>query len=91
MTARARLAAHFKAHPYEWISALDLMQLGGLLAWRTRTSELRHAPYFMTIENDLHAVTKGEGRGVLHSRYRYVPSVPRQVNLPIEREEVAHG
>ena len=50
VTARDRLEAHFRSQPGRFISALTLMRIGGLLAFRTRISELRHQRG-LTIEN----------------------------------------
>ena len=41
MNACDRLEAHFRSKPGQFISALTLMKVGGLLAFRTRISELR--------------------------------------------------
>ena len=62
----AAVAAYFKARPGQWISALELAQVGGLLAWRTRVSECR-TQLGMQIQNKTHRV----GRK-LHSEYRWV-------------------
>lgn len=50
MSALDRTAAYFKARPNVWISAIDLMRIGGLLSFRTRVSELRRY-HAMDIEN----------------------------------------
>jgi hypothetical protein len=60
------LAAYFKARPGQWISALDLAKVGGLLSSRTRISELRYPPYLMDVRNRTRAVN-----GDTHSEYRY--------------------
>ena len=64
-----KLASYFQARPNEWISALQLMSVGGVLAFRTRISNIRKPPYSMDIENRI------ERRGrAKHSFYRYVPA-----------------
>lgn len=56
----------FHDRPGEWISALDLARVGGLLSWRTRVSECR-TMLGMVIDNRQYRV----GRK-LHSEYRWV-------------------
>lgn len=63
-----RLAAYFRAHPDEWVDAHVLLGIAGFAGWRTRCSELRHAPYFMTIENRTR-----RGQGYTESCYCYQP------------------
>ncbi len=58
------MAALFRAHPNEWLSALDIARMGGLLSSRTRISECR-TKLGMDIENE----TRNVGR-VKHSYYR---------------------
>jgi hypothetical protein len=53
-----RVATYFQQHPDEWIDGRTLAQIGGYAAWRTRLSELRRAPYLMTIENRVSTVRK---------------------------------
>lgn len=76
LTFRDAIAEHLKARPYTWVSAYDLMKIGGALAFRTRVSEARRQ-LSMRIEN---RVTR-DANGVAHSYYRFCPaesSVPRQ-------------
>src|SRR3990167_430078 len=83
-----RLAVYFRAHPDEWGDAHVLLGIAGFAGWRTRISELRHAPYGMTIENRMrrtrvHGRTCSEllfgeecdcaARTVTESCYRYRP------------------
>jgi hypothetical protein len=58
----------FRERPNTWISALDLMRVGGALSWRTRVAESRK-PRFggMYIVNRQERVD-----GVVHSFYRWV-------------------
>lgn len=46
--------------------------IGGAYGWRTRVSDLRRAPFFMTIENRQHTIETENGPAVI-SEYRYVP------------------
>lgn len=68
-TLREAVAAHFKAHPNEWVSAYTLMEIGGRMAWRTRVSDVRRMG--LTIENQV----QRDAKGVAQSFYRYVPPV----------------
>ena len=40
-TYAARLRAYFEARPRLWVTADQLVKVGGLCAWRSRLSELR--------------------------------------------------
>lgn len=64
-----RLAAHFQAHPNTWLDARGLLSVAGFGGWRTRVSDLRRAPYHMTIKNRTRRVG-----GYTTSEYRYVPA-----------------
>jgi hypothetical protein len=68
-TLREAVAAHFRAHPNQWVSAYTLMEVGGRMAWRTRVSDVRRMG--LTIENQV----QRDGAGVAQSFYRYVPPV----------------
>lgn len=41
MTYLEPTANYFRRHQDQWISAVDLTKVAGLLAWRSRVSELR--------------------------------------------------
>ena len=76
MTLRDAVAAHFKAHPNEWIDGLELARIGGAYAWRTRTAECR-TQLRMNIQNEQRKVGK-----ITVSLYRFVlPSQPVQAEL----------
>ena len=66
MTALDRTAAIFRRHRRTWVSALRLMQVGGLLAWRTRVSDCRTL-LGMRIEQRTERTPQGA-----RSFYRYV-------------------
>ncbi|MEY2873481.1 MAG: hypothetical protein RLZZ373_852 [Pseudomonadota bacterium] len=53
-----RIARMFRQRPGVWISALEFAPI--CLAWRTRISNLRYAPYSMVIEwrSEQHGRTK---------------------------------
>jgi hypothetical protein len=64
----ARLAAFFREHPNEWVSAFTIIAITGQpLAFRTRISNVRLG-YGMTIDNQLRTVERGKKA----SYYRYV-------------------
>jgi hypothetical protein len=67
-----RLAEHFRRNPNVNIDGRVLSRIAGYAAWRTRISELRHAPYFMTIVNTVSRVQVGD-ETFTESTYRYVP------------------
>lgn len=67
------LAAFFKARPNIWVSGLNLASIAGGYAWRTRVSDLRGAPFNMTIENRQRRVVEPGGRRFIVSEYRFVP------------------
>lgn len=68
-----RLAAHFKAHPHQWLPMYELAYIGGLGGFRTRISELRFSPWSMNIQNRTDSVVTDDGRHRKHSYYRYLP------------------
>ena len=51
MTFAARLAAHFRNKPNQWLNGLELAGIAGAYAWRSRCSDLRKPPFNMAIEN----------------------------------------
>lgn len=78
MTALDRIGDYMAAHPGEWVSALALMQVGGLLSFRTRLSELR-VQRGWRIDNRCRMVN-----GVKHSEYRYTAPAPTELPTWIE-------
>ncbi len=73
-TFRDAVAVHFKAHPNSWVSAYELMDLGGKMAWRSRVSNCR-TQLGMTIENRVRRLEDGEA----YSEYRYVVALREPV------------
>ncbi len=73
-TFTAAVLAYFKARPNVWIDARDLMELGGLMAWRSRISDARRIIEAEggRLENQQHRVFS---RTVI-SEYRYTPFTP---------------
>jgi hypothetical protein len=65
-----RMAQYFRLWPGDWLDVADLAAIGGIGGWRTRVSDLRHAPYGMTIEQRLIHWPDGRNR----SQYMYKPS-----------------
>jgi hypothetical protein len=66
-----RLADYFRARPGQWINGLHL-SFAGSYAWRSRVSELRRAPYFLTIRNRQTRVRAGD-HTVTVSEYAWIP------------------
>jgi hypothetical protein len=71
-TLNDRLAAHFRAHPGEWIDGKELATIAGGYGWRSRCSDLRKRG--MTVEN-----RQERRNGYTRSFYRYVPDLPTRV------------
>lgn len=67
MNGLDRTARLFRAHRRQWVSALDLMRVGGWCSWRTRISECRTL-FGMRIEHKTDVAANGTRR----SLYRYV-------------------
>lgn len=66
-----RLAAYFRAHPNEDVSAFTIIGITEQpLAFRTRISELRYGPWFMAIGWKPRPLANGKRA----SFYRYVPA-----------------
>lgn len=72
---RDAIAEHFKTHPNRWISASELAEIGGILAWRTRVSDCR-LTLEMHIENWLERSENLDGTVSVTSYYRYLPQAP---------------
>lgn len=69
-----RLAQFLRARPGVWIDGRTLATVAGSYAWRTRISELRRAPFSMTVENRQRRFVSELGKRFTVSDYRYVPS-----------------
>ena len=67
MSATARTATFFRRHRRTWISALQLLQVGGALAWRTELSRCR-TQLGMNIEWN---------KDIRRSKYRYAGKLRR--------------
>lgn len=62
----AAVAAYFRAHQGQWVSALEIAKVGGLLSSRTRVSECRTV-LGMDVENR----TERQPDGSTRSFYRF--------------------
>lgn len=71
----ARLARFLVAHRGEWIDGDILKRHGGKYAYRTRISDLRHAPWFLQIDNRVRTVEGEDGETFKVSEYRLVTHV----------------
>jgi hypothetical protein len=71
----AQLAAFFRARPNTWIDGRNLARIAGYAAWRTRCSDLRRAPYRMTIENRQRHV-RLDGQAFTVTEYRFAEEIP---------------
>lgn len=70
----ARLAEFFRSRPCQWVDGKTLSTIAGGYAWRTRVSDLRRAPFLMTIENRQRRIESRAGKFVTISEYSFVPS-----------------
>lgn len=68
MTFTDQVAHYFRSKPGEWIDGLEIAQIGGVYASRTRISECRRV-LGMRIENKVITLPNKSKR----SLYRYVP------------------
>ena len=76
---------YLRAHPQQWIPAVQFEGIGGRQAWRTRLSEARlkfQAAGEGTIENRQRNMRTDDREWVL-SEYRFVPTEP----LPMHVDE----
>lgn len=81
-TAWDRLERLFLQRPGEWLDGMLIARVAGVYAWRTRVSDLRYAPWHMTIENRQRRLRgkpepDGAWRVYTLSEYRYTPSEAR--------------
>ena len=67
----ARMARFFLAHEGQPIRHRELSAEFGCGGWRTRLSELRHAPWFMDIQNHQWNVYDLSGKRYRMSSYTY--------------------
>ncbi len=67
-----KLAQLFRANPERWIDGMQLADIAGRYAWRSRVSDLRKRG--MVIENRERKVN-----GFTVSEYRYVPAAQQEV------------
>lgn len=69
----------FLSRPYQWIDALEIAQVGGLLAWRTRISDARG------IVTERRSGSIEWNHDIKASAYRYVPVlVPTELAQQME-------
>jgi hypothetical protein len=81
VTRAERLAAFFRERPGCWVDGRALAPVAGSYAWRTRISDLRRAPFLMTIENRQRTI-QTEGGAITISEYRFVaPTMAQAVSL----------
>jgi hypothetical protein len=70
MTLCDRLAAFLQARPGQWVDGERLAQVAGKYAWRSRCSDLRKAPYHLTIVNRQRRLVSSTGRTYKVSEYK---------------------
>jgi hypothetical protein len=79
----ARLKAHLVANPNKWIPAIQLAEIGGQLAWRTRLSDLRRK-HGLDIQNRLRRTVTDDGAVAVVSEFLFTPGRSR-VSPPLHR------
>lgn len=67
-----RLARFFQQHPGEWVDGRALAMIAGNYAWRSRVSDLRRAPFLMTICNRQIRRKAPSGKRFVISEYKFV-------------------
>ena len=72
-TMASKVAALLQSKPDEWIDGREFLKIAGAYGWRTRISDCRRAPWFLTIENRQRRVN-----GYTVSEYRLVPAEDHQ-------------
>ena len=68
----AILAAYLTVRPNRWIDGKELATIAGGYGWRSRCSDLRRAPWNLTIENRQERVKLPNGQRFTRSLYRLV-------------------
>lgn len=66
------VAAHFRAHPGEWVSMQTLAQIAGTGGWRTRVSQC-HRELGMVFDKRQYSKRLPDGRVIRCSERRYLP------------------
>lgn len=66
----AKLAKLFMDRRGQWIDGREIAKVAGAYAWRTRISDLRHAPWLLSIENRMRRVDDEHGETFVISEYR---------------------
>ena len=81
-----RVVAILKANEGEWVSAITLMNVGGLLSWRTRLSEARRELH-MQIDQKTEWLADGTRR----SFYRYVQGTAQKGRMDADPNHALVG
>ncbi len=66
-----RLARFLRARPGVWIDGRTLATVAGSYAWRSRVSDLRRAPFGMTLVNRQRRIRTAGSVRITISEYRY--------------------
>lgn len=78
---RDKVADLFKSKPNTWIDGLDIAEIGGAYASRTRISECRRQLGMQIVNR----VRRKPGSGVKVSEYKFVPSEPAKDLIDLMR------
>jgi hypothetical protein len=68
-TVLSRLAKLFLDRRGVWIDGREIAKVAGAYAWRTRVSDLRHAPWTLDIRNRQRRVDGADGETYVISEY----------------------
>jgi hypothetical protein len=67
------LGEFLRARPNQWVDGRQIAKIAGFAGWRARISDLRKAPYAMTISNRQRNVRVDEHTTFRVTEYRYEP------------------
>ena len=69
----ARVARLLIARRGQWVDGREISKVGGYAAFRTRLSDLRHAPWHLDIRNRVRTVEGEDGETFKISEYVLMP------------------
>ncbi len=85
MSRLENVLAYFRSRPNTWVSALDLMSVGGALSWRSRVADAR--TQLGTLVNRQRRVVRSDGTSITVSEYMFVEHVVMKDAPPRKSEQ----
>lgn len=79
-TCCARIARLLLSKRGEWFDGRELSRVGGVYGWRSRSSDLRKAPWYLDVENRQRTVRREDGSAFVVSEYRIAAPIDAQVD-----------